>query len=93
MMWPWKLLKKDEIFIEPVKTTYASTLSIVTKEGKLSFTCSEMKDNGYVEPWRDFMKWYYCRQQSATYSVHFRSGLTMVRRDAITSFSIKGEKE
>lgn len=44
-------------------------------------------------PWKNFLKWYFCRKDSNEYMMYYQNGATLIKRDRIKDFQVKVRNE
>ena len=93
MDFPWK--KKENNVEEKTKkqTVRVSRLTVKLLDGSvLSWTIKPYFGKGIIAPWYSFYKWYMFRK-SDSYTMVYKNGANVIRRDQIQTFQIRITEE
>jgi len=91
VMWLFPRLREQPNEIattEPKEVVKVNTLTIKTKDGNvLTWSNNPFHGTNKLTPWRPFYKWYFGRDNSECFIMHYTTGETMIRKEDIVSFS------
>jgi hypothetical protein len=73
--------------LKPVGNKVSRLMIVFTDGIQQSFQNSDISD-GYLAPWKDFVKWYLSRLSSENYVMQYKEGQQLIKRADIKYYRI-----